>query len=373
MISDQANIRFVAKDRNQQTFFSTTTRRVNQYFRDNNLSKKGNTEMAIKTVVMLLLYFLPFIALLLFNPGFWLSMILWLIMGFAMAGIGMTIMHDAIHGAYSNKDWVNNLFGHTLNLVGCAKHNWNLQHNVLHHTYTNILGWDEDVNGKGVLRLTPHNKHKWFYRPQWLYAFFLYGILTLYWVAIKDFVQFSRYIRSGLNTNTPYQNISLGIRIVWLKLVYLFVIIAMPILFFGIPVFTVVIGFLLMHFVAGLLLTVVFQLAHSVEETNHPEPNAEGNIENAWAIHQLETTMNFSKDNKFMNWYLGGLNYQVEHHLFPGICHVHYPKIAPIVKTTALEFGLPYKESGTFFQAVGSHINLLQRYGKLPNVNEAIV
>lgn len=373
MRADQTNIRFVAKDKLQQTFYTTLSQRVNQYFKDNNLSKKANATMVGKTIIMLLLYAVPFTLLLLVQPGFLASMLLWLIMGFAMAGVGMGIMHDAIHGAYSKKAWVNNLLGYTLNLVGGAKYNWHMQHNMLHHTYTNIADWDEDINGKGVVRLNPHNKHKSFHRPQWLYAFLLYGILTLYWVVGKDFVQYTRYIKNGMNTNTKVQNLSLLIRIIWIKVVYLFVFLVMPVVFFGLPFATVITGFFLMHFVAGVMLTVIFQLAHSVEETEHPLPNKEGNIENAWAIHQMETTMNFSRDNKFLNWYLGGLNYQVEHHLFPKICHVHYPKIAPIVRSTAAEFGVPYKESNSFGEAVNSHIMLLQRYGKLPNINDAIV
>jgi linoleoyl-CoA desaturase len=134
----------------------------------------------------------------------------------------------------------------------------------------------------------------------------------------------------------------------------------------------VALGFVLMHAVSGIVLTVVFQLAHTVEGTEHPLPDEHGTLENSWAIHQMLTTVNFSPNNRWLSWYVGGLNYQIEHHLFPNICHVHYPALAPIVRQTAAEFGIPYLQNDTFGQALKSHINLLHRLGRLPAANEAI-
>jgi linoleoyl-CoA desaturase len=145
-----------------------------------------------------------------------------------------------------------------------------------------------------------------------------------------------------------------------------------PTYVFQIPFWQVFTGFMLMHFFSGLILTTVFQLAHTVEHTDHPMPNADGIIENDWAIHQLNTTVNFSPNNKLLSWYVGGLNYQVEHHLFQKVSHVHYPAIAKIVKQTAKEFGVPYLENKTLFGAIGSHIAYLKQLGKLPNLHEAI-
>jgi linoleoyl-CoA desaturase len=155
------------------------------------------------------------------------------------------------------------------------------------------------------------------------------------------------------------------------KIFYFFVTLGIPIIA-GLAVGQVIAGFFIMHFAAGIILTVVFQMAHTVEGTSHPIPDEHGNIENSWAIHQMHTTVNFSHGNKFLTWYLGGLNYQVEHHLFPRICHVHYPALAPIVKKTAQEFGIPYLENKTFADAFRSHMNTLKRFGRLPDINEAI-
>lgn len=364
-------VRFIDRDKDKTQFFATLRKRVDNYFKENNISKHYNTSMVIKTVVLLSAYLLPFIALLFLKPSFGLGIAIWTVMGFSLAGIGMSVMHDANHGAYSASHKANYWLGHSLNLLGGSVFNWKLQHNLLHHTYTNIINLDDDIDDKLVLRFSPHTNVKWYHKLQYVYAFFFYGILTLYWALLKDFVQFSRYTKDGVNKNTPAQNRITFLKIVLSKIAYFLIFIGLPIMV-GIPVSQVIIGFLLMHFIAGLVLTVIFQLAHTVEGTTHPLPNNEGTLENNWAVHQLNTTVNFSRDNKFLSWYLGGLNYQVEHHLFPTICHVHYPAVSEIVKATAEEYGIPYLENKTFGEALSSHIRTLKRFGKLPDINEAL-
>ncbi len=372
-MQSQNVIKFKTQGKDQRKFFSTLNKKINQYFKDQDLSKKANAEMITKSIIFIGSYIGAFLAILLAQPPMWLNLVLWGIMGFSLAGIGMSVMHDAIHGAYSQKSWVNRMMGLSLNLVGGSTINWHWQHNFLHHTYTNIHDWDEDIEDKGTLKFSPHSKVKWFHRAQWIYAFFFYGLLTLYWVVGKDFVQFAKYTRNGVNDNPPLKSTLIFLRILALKFVYFFAMLVMPTLVFNIPFAYIITGFLLMHFISGIILTVVFQLAHTVEGTEHPLPDEEGNINNAWAIHQMRTTINFATDNRFINWYVGGLNFQIEHHLFPHICHVHYPKIKPIVKETAEEFNVPYQENDTFSSAVKSHLNLLHLYGRLPSMNDAIV
>lgn len=367
------SLRFQVQNKEQRQFYTTLNKRINRYFKDNQLSKKANAEMVVKSIIFIATYVGAFILILALQPGWGAAMLLWALMGIGIAGIGMSIMHDAIHGAYSRKDWVNRMMGLTLNLTGGATINWHWQHNYLHHTYTNITDWDEDIEDKGALKFSPHTKVKWFHKLQKIYAFFFYGLLTLYWVVGKDFVQFFRYTKNGVNQYSRFKTQLIFCQIVLLKVAYFFTFLVVPTYFFGIAWSQVIVGFLLMHFVAGVILTVVFQLAHSVEGTAHPLPDDEGNIQNAWAIHEMNTTVNFAMDNRLISWYVGGLNYQVEHHLFPHICHVHYPKIAPIVRETAEEFGVPYMVNETFTGAVRSHLKLLERYGKLPNMDEAIV
>lgn len=369
-MAENKTIRFSNKDKS--LFFATLTSRVEQYFKDNNISKHYNSQMVIKTIVLLSGYILPFVYVCIFNPSFGIGILLWAVMGFALAGIGMSVMHDANHEAYTSSKTANKYLGYTLNLLGGSVFNWKLQHNVLHHTYTNVVEYDDDIDDKLIMRFSPHTEVKKYHRFQFIYSFLFYGILSLYWATLKDFVQFARYTKNGVNRNNAKENRITLFKIILSKIGYYFVFMFVPVFFFNVSLAEIVIGFLLMHFIAGVVLTVVFQLAHTVEGTSHPLPNEEGTIENTWAIHQLNTTVNFARHNKFISWYVGGLNFQVEHHLFPRICHVHYPEIAPIVKQTAEEFGIPYLENKSFWEAFRSHVRTLQRFGKLPDINEAL-
>lgn len=365
-------IRFVDKDKNKALFFATLRKRVDLYFRENNISRHYNTVMVIKTIVLLSAYLLPYVALLVFKPDFGVSLWLWALMGFGLAGIGMSIMHDANHGAYAASHRTNYWLGHTLNLLGGSVFNWKIQHNVMHHTYTNIVHYDDDIADKLILKLNPHSKIKWYHQLQVVYAFFFYGIVTLYWSVLKDFLQFHKYSRQGINTCNQKENRIIFLKMVLTKICFWTAIFVVPVFVAGIPFYQVLLGFLLMEFISGIVLTVIFQLAHTVEGTTHPLPNADLTIENNWAVHQMNTTVNFSRKSKWISWYVGGLNFQVEHHLFPNICHVHYPAISEIVKSTAEEFGVPYLENETFGMALRSHLSAITRFGKLPSMAEAI-
>lgn len=347
----------------QLEFFSTLRQRVDGYFKENNITKHANATMVWKTAILLAGYILPFIALLVFSPGVGMQLLLWSTMGVALAGIGMSVMHDANHGAYSAKLSVNRWMGHTLNLLGGAVANWKVQHNHLHHMYTNVSGWDEDIDNKLILKFSPHGDHKSIHRYQWWYAFVFYSILTLYWGLLKDLVQLISYRRRGFHAGDSRSFWMLFLKISVNKIAYFSIILGLPLMVTGIPWYWLITGFLLMHVIAGLILSVVFQLAHTLEETEFPIPDDERQLEDTWAVHQLKTTANFAPHNKWLSWYVGGLNYQVEHHLFPGICHVHYPAIAPIVEQTAREFGHPYYVNATFGAALRSHLRLLYKLG----------
>lgn len=366
----KGKIKFTNPEKNQ--FYNVLRKRVDQYFIDKKISKHANGAMIIKTVVLMLAYLLPLVYMAINAAPQGVVYGLYTFIGLALAGIGMSIMHDANHGAYSSSDTVNKWVGLSLNLCGGNVTNWKLQHNILHHTYTNIVHMDDDIADRLVLKMNPHTAVKWYHAFQPIYAFFFYGLLTLYWVVAKDFVQFNQFINNKVNTNTRSQNARMFIGIILAKLLHIGLFVLIPIFILGYAAPTVLLGFIVMHFVAGFILTLVFQLAHTVDETSHPLPNDEGNIENDWAIHQMNTTVNFSPDNAILSWYVGGLNYQVEHHLFPRICHVHYPAIAKIVQQTALEFNVPYLQHNSFTGAVASHVRALQKFGKLPSLNEAI-
>ena len=360
-------IRFIAKEKSN--FYQTLNARVEAYFKARNLPKQGNLSVYLKGIALLSLYLLPFFLMLFYTFSFAWAMVLWALMGWGMAGVGMSIMHDANHGAFSKFKWVNEWVGYSLLLLGGSVFNWKLQHNMLHHTFTNISHYDEDIADKPGLRLSPNTELKRSHRFQWLHALVIYSLVTLYWVTAKDFLQFARYSKMGINKNTASENRIFLLKLIGIKIAYFAVFLGLPLLA-GVPVLQVIAGFILMHLVGGTILTVIFQLAHSVEETTFPMPNEAGNLEQEWAVHQMETTVNFSRKNRILSWYVGGLNFQVEHHLFPKICHIHYPKISKIVKETAKEFDVPYLEHRSFWHALRSHFATLKRFGKLPKMEE---
>jgi linoleoyl-CoA desaturase len=373
MMTRRPRVTFTGKDKN--IFFITLKKRVEQHFIANHKSVHANTQMVVKTAIMISAYILPYLVLVMFTPPLWPSLLLWFVMGFGVAGVGMGVMHDANHGAYSSSNTVNKILSATLNLVGGSQHNWRLQHNILHHTYTNITAMDDDIADTTVLdfsiRFSPNTPVRWYHKFQPLYIIFFYGIMTIYWVTAKDFVLLVTYTREGINPKNTRQNIRILIGLIVFKGFYFFMMLGLPVIV-GMSFLDVVIGFLLMHFVTGIILTTVFQLAHAVDETQFPVPDDQGKIQNAWAIHQMETTMNFASRNTWLSWYIGGLNYQIEHHLFPSICHVHLPEISPIVKETAREFGIPYNEHSTLMAALRSHVKHMIHIGKLPDLNEGI-
>ena len=348
-------------------FYNILNQRVGEYFKSKNLTRNGNAEMALKTAFMFGLYFVPYILMITeVVSNIWGMLALSAVMGVAIGGIGLSVMHDANHGAYSDKKWINNLLGLSLNIVGGNAFNWKVQHNVLHHTYTNIHDVDEDISPRGVLRLSPHGAWKPFHRFQHIYAWFFYGLMTIVWVLVKDYVRIFKYQKDGL-IKKQRTNIARELVVLFLsKAVYALYVFVIPVLVLPLAWWQIAIGLLVMHYIAGFILAIIFQPAHVIDGTDYPLPDSEGKMDNTWAIHQLYTTTNFANGNRLLSWYVGGLNYQVEHHLFPNICHVHYRKIAGIVQATAAEFGLPYYSEPTFLGALRGHTRQLRQLGARP-------
>jgi linoleoyl-CoA desaturase len=347
---------------NQRDFSATLNRRINDYFKTNQIDRHANAEMVIKTVFMFVLYLVPYGLIV----GGEITNIYWMlplvvVMSFGIAGIGLSVMHDANHGAYSNKSWVNDLIGYSLNLVGANAFNWKIQHNIMHHTFTNIHDEDEDISPRGVLRLSPYSDWKSMHRYQYLYAWPLYGLMTIVWVLIKDFVRIVRYQKNGMAEKQHASITKEWLILIFTKLFYITYIFLIPLLLTSLLWWQIILGILLMHYIAGFILTIIFQPAHVIEGTEYPVPDEDNMLENNWAVHQLHTTTNFGNKSRWFSWYVGGLNFQIEHHLFPNICHVHYRKISKIVRSTAKEYGLPYKTAKTFVAALYGHLQLLKQ------------
>jgi len=345
-------------------FFNELKEKVSEYFKLTGKSKNGNLNLIIKAIVMFILYFAPLVIMMTgLISSLWIMAVGWFIMGFGMAGIGMCVMHDANHKAFSQSKFINSWVGKSIYLVGGFPYNWIQQHNNQHHTYTNVEGQDEDIDPGSVMRFSPHKPLKKFHKYQHIYGWFLYGLMTVSWITEKDFGQLKGYQNSGVKfaKNTYPQ---LFTKLIISKIFYYFVFLVLPILLIPAAWYWVLIFFLIMHFVGGFLLTIIFQTAHVVPEAKFPLPDENGVMENNWAVHQLYTTTDFSPKNKLLSWFIGGLNYQIEHHLFPNISHVHYPKLAKLVKETAEKYNLPYHVHPRFIGAVVQHGKMLKQLGK---------
>lgn len=346
----------------KSTFFPTLRQRVDQHFSSNDICKSGGSTIIYKAAFMLSLYLIPYVMIM---TGYFSNitmLALTVVMGLGVAGVGMSVMHDAIHGSLATSRVLNKFFGASIYLLGGNAYNWEVQHNRLHHTYTNIHEVDEDITGKILLRLSYQEKQKFIHRFQHIYAFLLYSLMTIsfLWKDFKEISLFNKMAESGMTKPFPRKEF---IMLILTKIAYVIFICVIPLAFTSLTFGQWLIGFMAMHCTAGMILSTVFQMAHVVEGTDQPEPDCSGCIENAWAVHQLQTTSNFAGRNRFLSWYIGGLDYQIEHHLFPSISHVHYHSISPIVRQTALEFGLDYNAKADFISALGSHIRMLRNMG----------
>lgn len=353
-------IRFAKRE--SEVFVDEVKAGVAAYFEATGLSQKADYRMVLKTVVLLSMTIGAYGLILSgrFTP--WQMLGLAVVMGIGMAGIGFSISHDALHGAYSSNPRVNRLLGYTFDLVGANGYMWKITHNVIHHTYTNIHGVDEDLTVSPLLRLSPGAPLRWFHRYQHLYGWLAYGLATINWVFVKDYQQFlKRDLGPYKNKKHPRSEVA---HLIWTKLFAYTYSIVIPLLVLDVTWWQFLIGFLAMHLTAGLILGVIFQLAHVVEGTDYPLPDENGRMEHVWLIHEMETTADFAQGNRWLSWYIGGLNYQIEHHLFPQVCSIHYPAISRIVRAAAERNGVPYNCHPTLRAAIRSHYSMLKQLGR---------
>jgi len=359
----QPIIQFSAEDK--QDFATELREKVKEYFSGNRISKFGNTALMIKALCMLSLYLVPYILLVsgVIN-SIPVIMMLWFLMGLGMAGIGMGIMHDANHGAFSVHPGMNRLMSSTLYLLGGFPKAWQYQHNTLHHGFTNIEGLDEDINPVEILRFSPHKPLKKIHRFQYIYAWFFYGLMTIAFITTNDFYFIRRQKRLNVKTgkNSSYSKTLTSLVIS--KILYYALFLILPMIILPIPWYLTLVFFIGMHFVSGLILSTIFQTAHVMPTSDFPLPDNDNKIPNNWLVHQFMTTTDYAPGSRIFAWFVGGLNHQVIHHLFPNVSHIHYRKIALIVKETAQKHQVPYHVIDSFPKAIGLHIKMLKRLGR---------
>lgn len=345
-------------------FFLRLREVTDAYFKENNLRRTGDGRLYWKTAILLTALVSLYILLVFFTPS---SIIVALglcaVLGVVVASVGFNVMHDGAHGSYSRHKWVNEMMGHSLNLLGGSVHFWKMKHNVNHHTFTNVEGMDDDIDIKPWVRVHEGQPRHWFHRFQHIYGLLLYGLTYLFWIFYNDI---KKYFTGKIADNTYMKPMSRKEHIIfWVtKVTYISVFLVLPMFFAG--VVPTLVGYGVMVFVTGLFIAVVFQLAHVVEHAEFVDPKVDGgSIENEWAIHQLATTANFATGNKLWNWLFGGLNFQVEHHLFPKVSHIHYPALNKRLKEVCTEFNVRYREFPTLRSALWSHLVYLRQVGAM--------
>ncbi len=341
-------------------------KRVEDYFTTNNIPKTGNSKLYTKAIIILSVLALTYVHLVFFTPPVLWAVLECMLLGFATAAIGFNIMHDGGHGSFSTNKTVNKLAAYSLDLLGGSSFMWNMKHNIIHHTYTNVEGVDDDIEAQPYMRMSPGQKKYAIHKYQHLYCLGLYSLLYFAWIFHTDY---KKYFTNKIGP-IPIQPMKKSEHIAfWIsKLSFVVVFMLIPMLVVGFS--TWLIGFVIFLATTGVLISVVFQLAHTVEHCDMivMEELDENKIESEWTVHQLNTTANFATKNKIINWFTGGLNFQVEHHLFPRISHVHYPAISKIIKDTCAQYEIKYNEYNRMYDAFKSHLRFLKQMGVAPQV-----
>jgi linoleoyl-CoA desaturase len=342
-------------------FMSTLRARVDEYFDRTGKQQRDSAKMYVKTATIFCWVVASYLLLVFWAANWWQAGLLAISLGMALAAVGFNIQHDASHGSFSRHGWINRLLAISLDCLGGSSYVWKWKHNVLHHSYTNIAGHDDDIELGGLGRLSPDLPRHRFHRFQQFYLWFLYGLIAMKWQWYDDFRNIAEG-RIGTHKIPRPKGWDMAIFVSG-KIFFFGVAFVLPMMFHA---WYVVLGaYAAMSFVQGVVLSVVFQLAHCVDEAKFPAPQPEtGIMENEWAVHQVLTTVDFARRSKLAGWYTGGLNFQIEHHLFPRISHVHYPAVSQIVEETCREFGVPYAANETFLGAVASHYRFLKRMGQ---------
>lgn len=357
-------------DSGADNFMTGLKAEVDEYFKENSLERKGDSSLYWKAAIMTIVFLVPFISIMVFEAGLFMVLVLSTISGFGMAGVGMNVMHDANHKTFHRENWVNELIANLAAVfLPAFAYNWRNQHNIAHHSHTNIDGFDQDLESVGTLRLSKEQEWKPFHRFQYLYAPILYSLTILMRVG-NEFGRLSRHFREHPNIKRR-DKLRLWSALISGKVFYFAFWIALPVIFGATDWYLSVLFFVWMHMVCGLVLTLIFQTAHVVPKAQ--TYSGEESLQ-SFALHQVSTTCNFAIDSKLVAWLLGGLNFQIEHHLFPYICHVHYPAISRILKRRCEERGVEYKEYKTLLRALQAHFVLLRALGlgpKEPSFEEA--
>ncbi len=346
-------------------FYKELNERIDRYFSENKLRKTGNNKMIFKIV----LYFsldLLFYGLMITSSSVTSFYVFYLLMGLSVLLTAFNISHDAAHGvAVKSKYWNRILFSISFNLQGNNAYVWGKNHNESHHLYTNIEGSDIDVLNNPLFRMTESQELKWFHRYQFIYAPFLYLLYSLNWFFIRETLMIFNYSSRTIKVTIPKIEI---FKLIIFKLLYIGYMIVLPIYLLPFGWSTVLLAFILNHFMVSLLFVAVLGVSHVSDFVSHPKPDANNKLNMSWPKLQMCTSVDYNADSVFFNWTLGGFNAHALHHLLPNICHVHYLKILPIFREVAEKYNITYMEM-PYHQSLASHFRFLKGMGQFHKLN----
>jgi linoleoyl-CoA desaturase len=336
---------------------------VDAYFGERGRSRRDVPWMYLKSSLILIWFVASWAMLVFVARGAFQGALCAISLGLSIAGVGMSVQHDANHDAYSKHGWINRFFGSMLDFMGVCSFIWRPKHNVFHHTFTNIEGVDFDLDFGLLARLSPAQPRRRWHRYQHLYLWFFYGLLLPKWVFFDDFAILRHRLIGKHALPTPSRADIAGF-FGW-KVFFLAWAVVIPALFH--PLWQVLVFHGVAAFTLGATLGTVFQLAHCTDAATFPAaPTSGEKMDHEWAVHQLATCVDFAPKNALVTWFVGGLNFQVVHHLFPKVCHLHYPGLAVVVAEVAGRHGLRYRTHATFGSALLSHFKHLRLMGRRP-------
>ena len=340
------------------SFPKVLRRRVDNFFADKQISPKADRAMWIKIAAGLTILLGSWVAIYVYKPDSWKFVGLYVLSGLAQTFLLLNIAHDSNHNAISSVPTVNKTLNYVFDVCGINSYMWRILHHRGHHSCVNVHGEDDALTGRGLLRFTPHEPRRPLQRFQHFYALFLYALFSLDYVFVRDFECFFSpshdYLERTKHPPREYVILFAG------KLFYITYMLILPVVVLGKSVLLVAAAFLLVHLIVGLAVSLVFQTTHTVDGTYFPSDR--GEFDNG-VYHIFATTADYATTNPLVGWLVGGLNHHIVHHLCPFVCHTHYAPLTRIVKDTAEEFGVPYRQHPTMTRAIWHHLILLKQLG----------
>jgi linoleoyl-CoA desaturase len=340
-------------------FFKELKSKVDAHFEQKNSSVFGNRKMKIKLAIMFTIYLLAYASVFIYGENTTMLYFLYAFLGGWSVLLGLNIGHDAAHGAIFKRPKANKRLLFIFEILGTNSYNWVNRHLGAHHVYPNVMNYDSDIQQTSVVKIFPKDTHRKYHVFQFIYMPLIYMLYILRWVVYRDFKD-AKSKRIGVydNSNYPVKEI---LKMVLFKVLYLTQMIVIPALLMDLTFMTTIWAFLLLTVFGSLVITLVLLSTHVGEDANFPEPNAQNALPHSWSYHQVITAADFGTESHTINLLFGGFNHHVIHHLFPHICHIHYPDLTPLLIETAEKYGLEYRSKKYLFAAVLSHFKLLKR------------